>query len=327
MFYRRKILLALLEAFGGSLAKTDCQKLLFLFCLRREKNYYDFFPYKYGGFSFLLYQDKSRLTDLGLLSSQTNFQLTGRQSFFDQMHAEDRIALQALVAEIGELRGKELIRKVYLECPYYASRSTIAQRVLEQAEYQQISKIRNNAETACLFTIGYEGLSIDAFLNILLSKNIAALVDVRKNPISMKYGFSKTRLANYTRMAGILYFHIPELGVPSDLRHDLNSVTAYKKLFEYYIAQILPEQKEAVEELKTLLNDHKRVAISCFEADHEFCHRHKIAEYLQNEPCFGIPVIHLKKDCTINAHLAYTNNIGSSRNLWNESGLSAFVGE
>ena len=257
MFYRRKILLALLEAFGGSLAKTDCQKLLFLFCLRREKNYYDFFPYKYGGFSFLLYQDKSRLTDLGLLSSQTNFQLTGRQSFFDQMHAEDRIALQALVAEIGELRGKELIRKVYLECPYYASRSTIAQRVLEQAEYQQISKIRNNAETACLFTIGYEGLSIDAFLNILLSKNIAALVDVRKNPISMKYGFSKTRLANYTRMTGILYFHIPELGVPSDLRHDLNSVIAYKRLFEYYLLRILPEQKEAIEKLKRELAEER----------------------------------------------------------------------
>jgi hypothetical protein len=26
MFYRRKILLALLEVFGGSLAKTDCQQ-------------------------------------------------------------------------------------------------------------------------------------------------------------------------------------------------------------------------------------------------------------------------------------------------------------
>jgi hypothetical protein len=45
MFYRRKILLALLEAFGGSLKRTDCQKLLFLFCQRRGKNYYDFFPY------------------------------------------------------------------------------------------------------------------------------------------------------------------------------------------------------------------------------------------------------------------------------------------
>ena len=29
MYYRRKVLLALLEVFGGSLKNTDCEKLLF----------------------------------------------------------------------------------------------------------------------------------------------------------------------------------------------------------------------------------------------------------------------------------------------------------
>lgn len=327
MFYRRKVLLALLEAFGGSLAKTDCQKLLFLFCVRRKKNYYDFFPYKYGGFSFLVYQDKSRLTDLGLLNSQNHFQLIGHQFYINQLHLEDRFVLQALVTEIGDLRGEELIRKVYLEYPYYASRSKIAQKVLKQAEYQQRGKIRNNAEAACLFTIGYEGLSIDAFLNVLISNNIVALVDVRKNPISMKYGFSKTRLANYTRMAGIMYFHIPELGVPSDLRHDLNSETAYKSLFEYYLSRILPEQKEAIAELKTIINEHNRAAITCFEADHQFCHRHKIAEYLQNDLSFDIPVIHLRRDCTFGTLLEYTNNADFPHNLWDESELSPLLEE
>ncbi len=322
VFYRRKILLALLEAFGGSLTKTDCQKLLFLFCLRRKKNYYDFFPYNYGGFSFLVYQDKSRLTDLDLLSPQSHFQLTGRQLYLNQLRHEDRVALQALVMEIGDLRGEELIRKVYLEYPYYASRSKIAQKVLKQAEYEKIAKIRKHVETACLFTIGYEGLSIDAFLNILISNYVVALVDVRKNPISMKYGFSKTRLANYTKLAGIFYFHIPELGVPSDLRHDLTSETAYTRLFEYYLSQILPEQKEALEELKALLNEHKRVAITCFEANHLFCHRHKIAEYLQSDPDFDTPVLHLGKDCTVDALLEYTTNANFPHNLWGESELS-----
>src|SRR6266581_5587168 len=101
MFYRRKILLALLESFGGSLKRTDCQKLLFLFCQRRDKNYYDFFPYKYGSFSFLLHQDKSRLTDLGLLADQDYFQIKPQQSFTDELLLEDRLILQALVLEIG----------------------------------------------------------------------------------------------------------------------------------------------------------------------------------------------------------------------------------
>ncbi len=48
MYCRRKILLALIEVFGGSLQNTDCEKLLFNFCQQTGKNHYDFFPYKYA---------------------------------------------------------------------------------------------------------------------------------------------------------------------------------------------------------------------------------------------------------------------------------------
>lgn len=47
MYYRRKIMLAMLELFGGTLDSTDCEKLLFLFCHRTRKKYYDFSPYPY----------------------------------------------------------------------------------------------------------------------------------------------------------------------------------------------------------------------------------------------------------------------------------------
>jgi uncharacterized protein YwgA len=168
MFYRRKVLLALLEAFGGSLKRTDCQKLLFLFCQRRGKNYYDFFPYQYGGFSFLLHQDKNRLTDLGYLVEQDTFQLKEFQSFTKDISTQDQQTLQALVKEIGSLRGEKLISKVYLEFPYFASRSTIVSKVLEHNDYEQISRAWNADSSPCLFSIGYEGLSIDAYLNVLL---------------------------------------------------------------------------------------------------------------------------------------------------------------
>jgi uncharacterized protein (DUF488 family) len=38
MYYRRKILLALIEVFGGSLKSTDCEKLLFNYCQQTGKN-------------------------------------------------------------------------------------------------------------------------------------------------------------------------------------------------------------------------------------------------------------------------------------------------
>ncbi len=317
MFYRRKILLALLESFGGSLKRTDCQKLLFLFCQRRDKNYYDFFPYKFGSFSFLLHQDKSRLTDLGFLADQDIFQLSEHHSFSKDISLKDSQVMQALVHEIGTLRGKNLIRKTYLEYPYYASRSRIASEILKQSEYEKISRMWNADKTPCLFTLGYEGLSIDAYLDILLSNNVSAIVDVRKNPLSMKYGFSKTKFAYYAQSAGILYFHLPELGVPSTLRQDLNSPKAYQKLFEYYITQILPKQSSAIEELKAILRIQTRIAITCFERDNQFCHRHKIAEYLKTDPCFDTPIIHLDETCTHDTNLEYTNNENLPGGLWN----------
>lgn len=316
MFYRRKILLALLEAFGGSLAKTDCQKLMFLFCVRRGKNYYDFFPYKYGNFSFLLYQDRNRLVDLGYLSKQDEFCLNVDQSYFKQLQVKDRLVLRELVAEVGSLRGEKLIRKVYLEMPYYATRSEIADKILKQEEYQKIVLARNNSDMPCLFTLGYEGLSIDAFLNVLISNNITTLVDVRKNPVSMKYGFSKAKFADYIQSAGLFYFHIPELGIASELRQNLTSTIAYQRLFEHYSNVILPGQKESLEKLKNIIRDKKRVAITCFEADHHFCHRHKIAEYVEHEPSFGVSVVHLRNDYTYASSVMYDYDKSESPSIW-----------
>ncbi len=316
MLYRRKILLALIEIFDGMLSKTDCQKLLFLFCMRRGKSYYDFFPHKYGNFSLILSQDKNRLADLGLLTSNSEFQLRGGQSHLNQVETTDLRVLHSLVSEVGSLRGEALVRKIYLEFPHYASRSQIAPILLNVTEYEQIRSTWNNVNTSCLFTVGYEGLSIDAYLDILVSNNVSVLVDVRKNPISRKYGFSKTKLTDYTKIAEISYVHIPELGVPSDLRQELNSEAAYRELFDHYVSQILPAQKESIERLKTIVDDNGRVAITCFEADHQFCHRNKIAEYLGNDPDFHVPIAHLRKNCTSSTAL---DNAALPSGLWDKN--------
>src|SRR2546421_12288300 len=89
VFYRRKILLASIELFGGTLSKTDCQKLLFLFCMRRGKNYYDFFPYKHGNFSLILSQDKNSLVASGSLAAHSDFQLKSDQSYLNQIETTD----------------------------------------------------------------------------------------------------------------------------------------------------------------------------------------------------------------------------------------------
>ena len=52
MYYRRKLLLALLEAFDNRLNKISLQKLLMLLSKQQQKPDFHFVPYKYGCYSF-----------------------------------------------------------------------------------------------------------------------------------------------------------------------------------------------------------------------------------------------------------------------------------
>ncbi len=54
MFYRRKIILAMLQIFEGQIDKISLQKLLFLFTKNQSKSEYDFIPYRFGCFSYSL---------------------------------------------------------------------------------------------------------------------------------------------------------------------------------------------------------------------------------------------------------------------------------
>ena len=52
MFYRRKLILAILEVFGGKLPKINLQKLIFLVTNRQPKPVYEFIPFKFGSYSY-----------------------------------------------------------------------------------------------------------------------------------------------------------------------------------------------------------------------------------------------------------------------------------
>jgi len=56
-----------------------------------------------------------------------------------------------------------------------------------------------------LFTVGYEGLTLEAFIQRLQSSSIQTLVDVRELPLSRKRGFSKRALAESLASHGIMH--------------------------------------------------------------------------------------------------------------------------
>lgn len=295
---RQKQLLALLDAHQGELGNLDFQKLLFLYCQQIEaKPSYDFVPYKFGGFSFTSYDDKRRLVEQGLLADQERtWKLTplGNKTVA-AMAPPVKAEMAAFAKRYAASRGDALVVQAYRLFPYYAIRSEMASRVLakDKAALQAIKDAAPRRYVAGLSTIGYEGLSLEAYLNKLLMHGVSLLCDVRRNPLSRKYGFSKSTLSKSCEGIGIRYEHLPELGISSDMRQNLATQEDYDALFAIYRRDSLPRQGTALAKVSSWIENGERVALTCYEHAPQQCHRHCVAGALQQKLGRGHTVVHL----------------------------------
>ena len=294
MFYRRKIILALLQLLGGELEKIRIQKLLFLFSQKKIKSEYDFIPYKYGCYSYSAKADLVTMVKKGiLLENENKFIKNSDTDFLKTLKIEDKRNLVEIVNLYSKMSNNTLIKHTYVNYPYYATKSLIAQSILDQEQFKKVNNHKINIEETILFTIGYEGVSLENYLNKLVKNDVKLLVDVRKNSLSMKFGFSKSLLKKYCESLDIDYIHIPEVGINSDQRQELNSQKDYDELFEKYKKTTLLETQSYQETIIQLLRTHSRIALTCFEADVCQCHRKPLAEAIAKFPTFEYKVKHL----------------------------------
>jgi uncharacterized protein (DUF488 family) len=284
---RQKQLLALLAAHAGQLGNLDFQKLLFLYCLEVEKRpSYDFVPYRFGGFSFTSYADKRRLMEEGLLADQERMwklAADGEKVASARISSATKAEMKLFATRYTALRGDALVAHVYRKYPYYAIRSEMASRVLknDKAALQAIKGAMPVRRPASLCTIGYEGLSLEAYLNKLLVAGVTLLCDVRRNPLSRKYGFSRSALARSCEGVGLRYEHLPELGIDGERRRHLVTQEDYDTLFSAYREDTIAQQGHALGKLGTWIAGGHRVALSCYEHAPHQCHRHCVAEHLE----------------------------------------------
>lgn len=126
-----------------------------------------------------------------------------------------------------------------------------------------------------MLSIGYEQRDIVEFVKVLRDHQVDVLVDVRLNAISRKRGFSKTALSEALSASGIGYQHERSLGNPKDNRDafrrgDAAAVERYRRHLENGAAEALTKVSKQGRE--------QRIALLCFERDHEQCHRRCIAD-------------------------------------------------
>jgi uncharacterized protein (DUF488 family) len=120
-----------------------------------------------------------------------------------------------------------LIRYTYVNFPYYATKSAIADSILNKEEQAKVVQQKRTFTEPTLFTIGYEGISLDTYINKLIVNDVKILCDVRKNAYSQKYGFSKSQLKTACEGVEIEYLHIPNLGIVSEKRQELKVKEKY----------------------------------------------------------------------------------------------------
>lgn len=292
MYYRRKILLSLLQFWGGKLSNISLQKLLFLFCQEQKNPSFNFIPYKFGCFSFQSYADRRALIYYNILANDNFWNKIDNIDYFAELRESDKIILNNLKERFYKFSPKELTNYVYKNYPYYTLNSEIISDYLSEIE---INTIRNRYinNKPCLATIGYEGLTIEQYINELIINNINCVVDVRKNPVSMKFGFSKRILKKYLNKLRIEYYHLPQLGIESSKRKNLQNKTDYDLLFKEYEESILPNNTYYIDMIIDILNNHKRIALTCFESNYNSCHRHKIVEAFIKKPGWNYNILHL----------------------------------
>jgi uncharacterized protein (DUF488 family) len=296
LYDRQRLLLTLLEVLGEPVGHTDFQKLLFLYTQEHEDQpSYEFVPYRFGGFSFTSYADKRRLVERGFLEDdEQTWRLTSSGRKTVSQEAVDPLQIAAFCRKYATLRGNELVSEVYRRQPYFAIRSEILHKIpLEKQTIAAIESARPKRQEPGLLTIGYEGKSLESYLNQLIRADVTVLCDVRRNPLSRKYGFSKTTLAKACDGLGIRYVHFPELGIPSEARRNLNTQEQYDRLFADYEREVLPLQAGALNGIRSWVSKGERAALTCFERFPHQCHRHCVANELKRVEGEKLTLVHL----------------------------------
>lgn len=268
LYKRQKLLLHLIDLISSKNIQSRIYTIKMIFLLKQklgfEKISYDFYPYKHGPFSNIVYKDMNYLINRGLLNTDESSLTEQGKSFIKKggFYSEVESEAKNILAKFNTV--DKIKDFVYENYPDYTVKSASPRKTIA------------NGKGIC--SIGYEGKSIDSFLNQLIQNNINILVDVRNNPFSMKREFCGDKLKEKLGNCGIDYMHLPDLGIESQKRKDLESPDDFRKLFDRY-AKSLSSKQETISKIREL-GQKQKIALMCFEADKNFCHRGVLSDHL-----------------------------------------------
>ena len=286
MLKRQRVMLWMIHKAGGTASRMQLTKWAFLVSqetvVGKSDAFYRFVPYHYGPFSFCLYQEVDALLRDGCLAEPDESSWCLLDDGVTEAKALDT-ATKNEVAKIltwyGRKQINDLMSDIYGRYQWFTLNSKADKRVE-----------RPIVPTA-VYTAGYERLMIDSFLNGLLRNGIRRVIDVRNNPVSRRYGFYGKTLERLCADVSIGYCHFPQLGIASEQRQDLRTLSDREALFDQYERTVLRSRSAAIREVSALMQREASVIV-CLEADPRRCHRSRLAERVAKVA--GLKVQHLE---------------------------------
>jgi uncharacterized protein (DUF488 family) len=146
-----------------------------------------------------------------------------------------------------------------------------------------------------LYTLGYEGQTIEQFIRRLGDTGIRTVIDVRELPLSRKRGFSRRALAAGLAEHAIGYVHLRALGCPKAIRDRLKSDGNWRVYVRDFLAHLA--RQDALTAKVAEMARAESCGLLCFEADFNRCHRSLVARRVR--AAGGPPVAHVTASATI----------------------------
>lgn len=146
-----------------------------------------------------------------------------------------------------------------------------------------------------LYTIGYEGTTLDDFINCLMAHKVTLIMDVRKYAVSgnKDFHFSSSEPARVYKFDdwrekygdGVPdYIHLPAFGMPDDGR-DAARKGDYVRAWDIYTKRLNKIDSYWYKFVKNKISEipSEKIALLCMEENPEKCHRHLLVNRLKED--------------------------------------------
>lgn len=143
-----------------------------------------------------------------------------------------------------------------------------------------------------VFSLGYQGLSLDQYTSALLEVGVGMVLDVRETPWSYNRRYIRSVMEKALNAVGIDYQHLKECGNPSANRKTASSP---QECLDRYRTLLAGEQgclDRLLSQIAAADSRGRPACLTCYEHDPVDCHRTILLEFIA-ERTPDLQIIHL----------------------------------